>query len=198
MCDVSGDIGFSAPEGLRKRVAGGISKEPLGTPSTTANAAAVLIPIVARQTPSVLFTLRATELSLHAGQISFPGGRFQPEDGTFLETALRETEEETGIARSHVEVMGFLDPYLTGTGYTVIPVVGFLKEGFTQVRNEREVAEIFEVPLEFLLDPANRALRRAERNGVWREFHSIRYHHYDIWGATAGMIVNLSQRLQRR
>jgi 8-oxo-dGTP pyrophosphatase MutT (NUDIX family) len=198
MYDVSEDTGFSAPEGLRKSLADGITMDPLVTPAATLNAAAVQIPIVARETPSVLFTLRATDLSLHAGQISYPGGRFQQEDGTFLETALRETEEETGITRNHVEVVGFLDPYLTSTGYTVIPVVGFLKQGFTLVRNEHEVAEIFEVPLNFLLDPENRALRRAERNGVWREFHSIRYRDYEIWGATAGMIVNLSQRLQGR
>lgn len=164
-------------------------------PRKAENPAAVLVPIIAREKPSILLTLRTTGMSLHAGQICFPGGRYQSTDEDFLRTALRETEEETGISPDLVGIAGFLDPYRTGTGYTVIPAVGVLGEDFELRPDQREVAEIFEVPLDHVLDPANREVHRAERGGVMRSFHAIRYGERFIWGATAGMIVNLSEKL---
>ncbi len=137
-------------------------------------------------------------MPLHAGQICFPGGRFQDEDEDFLHTALRETEEETGISGSAIEIAGFLDPYKTVTGYTIIPVVGLLREEVALVPNRNEVEEIFEAPLAHLLDPANHERRREERNGTKREYYAIRYRERLIWGATAGMIVNFSNRLGKR
>jgi 8-oxo-dGTP pyrophosphatase MutT (NUDIX family) len=109
--------------------------------------AAVLLPIVLRPEPTILFTRRTEHLSRHGGQVSFPGGRAQPDDLSLVETALRETQEETGITSGFVSVAGFLDPYETGTGYAILPVVGLLSEGFPLLPEPNEVAEIFEVPL---------------------------------------------------
>jgi 8-oxo-dGTP pyrophosphatase MutT (NUDIX family) len=198
MCEGSDRPNLSEPAGLKDHIRRRLDSTPALVPSAADNPAAVLVPIRLGDTPSLLLTLRADGLPTHAGQISFPGGRFQGGDGSFLETALRETEEETGIGRVHVEVAGFLDPYRTVTGYTVIPAVGFLKEGFAVSRNAREVAEIFEVPLSSVLDPGNHCLEQAKRNGVVRTFHVIRHGERRIWGATAGMIVNLAARLKSR
>jgi 8-oxo-dGTP pyrophosphatase MutT (NUDIX family) len=160
--------------------------------------AAVLAPIVARAEPTMLFTRRTEHLSSHAGQICFPGGRVHATDADLVETALREMEEEIGIARAAVEIAGFLDAYETlDTGYLILPVVGFLAPDYALDINRAEVAEAFEAPLSFLLDPRNHALKRVERGGVMREFHAIDYAGHTIWGATAAMIVNLSERLQR-
>jgi 8-oxo-dGTP pyrophosphatase MutT (NUDIX family) len=164
-------------------------------PASVENPAAVLIPIVMGPRPGVLLTLRPEEMSLHAGQICFPGGRYQLEDRDFLQTALRETEEKTGISRDAVEVAGFLDPYKTVTGYTVIPVVGLLRGAFTLIPNRKEVDEIFEAPLSHLLEPANHERRSMEREGKVREFYAIRFEERLIWGARAAMIVNFTKRL---
>jgi 8-oxo-dGTP pyrophosphatase MutT (NUDIX family) len=157
--------------------------------------AAVLLPIVARKEPSVLFTQRTAHLSRHAGQVSFPGGRVQDDDLSLVETALRETREETGIDPRFVSVAGFLDAYETGTGYAIAPVVGMLEEGFTLLPDPNEVSEIFEVPLDFLLDPANRMRRAREWQGKRREFWAYQYGPHYIWGATAAILVNFSERL---
>lgn len=157
--------------------------------------AAVLVPIVMRQEPSVLFTERSARLAHHAGQVSFPGGRADPADATLLRTALRETQEETGIEESFITVAGFLDAYETGTGFAILPVVGLLREGFALVPDTNEVAEIFEVPLAFLLDPANRQKNQAEWKGRMRHYYAFRYHGHYIWGATAAMLVNFAERL---
>ncbi len=183
---------------LLQRIAPHLSTVAPAVPAAVENPAAVLIPIVERPNPSVLLTLRTEEMPLHAGQICFPGGRFQHEDGDFQRTALRETEEETGICRDAVEVAGFLDPYRTVTGYTVIPVVGLLREEFALLPNPNEVNEIFEAPLAHLLDPANHERRSRERGGMIREYYAIRFEERLIWGATAGMIVNFSTRLGNR
>lgn len=151
-----------------------LREAPAG-PGSVENPAAVLIAIMERPRPSVLLTLRSGEMSLHAGQICFPGGRFQLEDRDFLQTALRETEEETGITQDAVEVAGFLEPCKTVTGYTVIPVVGLLRGEFNLAPNHNEVEEIFEAPLAHLLDPANHERRSVERNGTVRESYAIRY-----------------------
>jgi len=164
-----------------------------GGPRTLAPAA-VLLPIVQRDEPTILFTRRTEHLSRHAGQVSFPGGRAQDDDKTLVETALRETHEEIGVTPEFVSVAGFLDPYETGTGYAILPVVGLLKNGFSVVPEVNEVAEIFEVPLAFLLDPANREKRTGEWQGKKREFYAFQYNGHYIWGATAAILVNFRDR----
>jgi 8-oxo-dGTP pyrophosphatase MutT (NUDIX family) len=158
--------------------------------------AAVLVPIVFNMEPEVVFTTRTAHLPKHAGQICFPGGRFHDSDETLIETALREAQEEIGLRRDFVEIGGFLDPYPTSTGFAVLPVIGFLDRRPQLTANADEVAEIFEVPLAFLLDPQNLQTRRVERNGVMRDTYAIPFREYTIWGATAGMIVNLSEKLR--
>jgi 8-oxo-dGTP pyrophosphatase MutT (NUDIX family) len=158
--------------------------------------AAVLMPIVERAEPSVLFTRRTEHLPSHAGQICFPGGRFDASDASLIQTALREMEEEIGLGADEVEIAGFLDSYETlNTGFAILPVVGFLRADYLLSVNKEEVAEVFEAPLAYLLDPSNHAIRSVERGGVMREFYAIDYGAHTIWGATAAMIVNLSERL---
>ncbi|MBA2588740.1 MAG: CoA pyrophosphatase [Alphaproteobacteria bacterium] len=162
--------------------------------------AAVLLPVVAQRSlseegPMLLFTRRTDTLARHSGQVSFPGGRCEAGDLSPVETALRETFEETGIAPSFVSMAGYLDRYLTGTGFDIQPVVGVLADGFAQVPDPREVAEIFEVPLAFLCDPANRRRESRELGGTRRNFYAFTYKEHEIWGATAAIIVNLAQRL---
>jgi 8-oxo-dGTP pyrophosphatase MutT (NUDIX family) len=158
--------------------------------------AAVLIPVILRAEPTLLFTRRTERLAQHSGQVSFPGGRSDLADLTPVQTALRETMEETGIAPALVDVAGYLDRYLTGTGFDIQPVVGVVAEGFVPKPNAMEVAEIFEVPLAFLLDPANRQRQTRELGGRQRSFYSIRHGGHEIWGATAAIIVNLAERLK--
>jgi 8-oxo-dGTP pyrophosphatase MutT (NUDIX family) len=159
--------------------------------------AAVIVPIIRRAEPVVLFTRRTEHLPSHAGQICFPGGSYAPSDETLIRTALRELEEEIGVPAESVTIAGFLDAYETlNTGFRILPVVGFLDETFHLIINQAEVAEVFEVPLSFLIDTGNHQLKYAERGGVMREFYSIRYGEHEIWGATAAMIVNLSERLR--
>ena len=159
-------------------------------------AAAVLIPIVVRpQGASVLLTLRTDHLRDHAGQVSFPGGRVEPQDQGPEETALRETEEEVGLARQYIEVIGELDMYETRTGFRITPIVGVVEPGFELKFDEFEVAEAFEVPLGFVLDPANHERRSLVWRGARRHFYAVSYEGRLIWGATAGMLVNLSRRL---
>ena len=157
--------------------------------------AAVLLPVVVRQEPVLLFTRRTETLARHSGQVSFPGGRSETRDLSPVETALRETLEETGIAPSFVSMAGYLDRYLTGTGFDIQPVVGVLADGFAVAPDPREVADIFEVPLAFLCDPANRRRESREIGGATRSFYAFTYNEHEIWGATAAIIVNLAQRL---
>ena len=159
--------------------------------------AAVIVPIVRRKEPALLFTRRTEHLPSHAGQICFPGGAYDPSDETLIRTALRELEEEIGLSSASVHVAGFLDAYETlNTGFRILPVVGFVDAEFRLTINPDEVAEVFEAPLSFLIDPRNHALKYAERGGVMREFYSINYGGHEIWGATAAMIVNLSERMR--
>ncbi len=140
--------------------------------------------------PSVLLTRRAERLARHAGQISFPGGRADPEDGTPQRTALREAEEEIGLPASEVEIVGRLDDYLVGTGYRITPVVGFVTAPPAFEADTREVAEVFEVPLSFVLEPANYRRDKMTIGGVERRFYVMPYEAYHIWGATAAILVN--------
>ena len=158
--------------------------------------AAVLFPIVERDDGhTVLLTQRTAHLRDHAGQISFPGGRVEDDDPTPVDTALRETEEEIGLAREHVEILGFLPEYRTGTGFRVTPVVALVRPPFELAIDPFEVAEAFEVPLAFLLDPANHKRHSLHYRGALRHFFAMPYGDYFIWGATAGMIRSLADRL---
>jgi 8-oxo-dGTP pyrophosphatase MutT (NUDIX family) len=161
----------------------------------TAVKAAVLLPLIQRHEPHLLFTRRTESLARHSGQVSFPGGRSEPADLTPIETALRETFEETGIAPSFVSVAGYLDRYLTGTGFDIQPVVGLVAEGFALTPDSSEVAATFEVPLAFLLDPANRRRTSRMLAGKERHFYSFIFDGHEIWGATAAIIVNLAEYL---
>jgi 8-oxo-dGTP pyrophosphatase MutT (NUDIX family) len=153
--------------------------------------AAVLVPVVDREDQlTVLFTRRTAHLHDHAGQISFPGGRAEPDEAA-LDTALRETEEEIGLARAHVEPLGELTEYVTVTGYRVTPVVALVRPPFELAPDEFEVAEIFEVPLAFLLDPENHQRNSVVYEGLKRHYYAMPYGPYYIWGATAGMLMNL-------
>lgn len=158
--------------------------------------AAVLIPIVLRDAPTVLFTERAAHLAHHPGQVSFPGGRAEPEDGSPAATALRELQEETGIAADFVTVAGFMLPYETVTGFAVQPVVGLVREGFTLAPDAREVEAIFEVPLAYFLDPAHCRTESLERGGIKRHFYAYRPGDRYIWGATAAILRGLGERLR--
>lgn len=164
-------------------------------PTRQLSPAAVLVPLVVRPEPAVLFTRRTPHLSRHAGQVSFPGGRLHADDPSLVRTALRETEEETGIAAEFVQVAGFLDCYETGTGFAILPVVGLLRDGFVLAPDPNEVEEVFEVPLRFLLDSSNRERRSMEWQGRRREFYAFSYGPHYIWGATAGILVNFADRV---
>jgi 8-oxo-dGTP pyrophosphatase MutT (NUDIX family) len=154
--------------------------------------AAVLVPIIERpEGLTVLLTQRTAHLNDHAGQVSFPGGRCEAEDPTPVFTALRETEEEIGLDRSRIEVLGLLPEYRTGTGFSVTPVVGLVRPPFSLSPDSFEVAEVFETPLSFLLDPANHQRHSMEIGGVMRHYYAMPYEGYFIWGATAGMLVSL-------
>lgn len=153
--------------------------------------AAVLIPVINRgDQPTVMFTQRTAHLNDHAGQISFPGGRKDPGDVDAAHTALRETEEETGLARDRVQVLGRIPDYTTGTGFIVTPVVGWVESPAEYVPDPFEVAEVFEVPLAFLLDPRNHRQETALFKGRMRTYYALPWQGRYIWGATAGMLVS--------
>lgn len=158
--------------------------------------AAVLFPIVLRPTgPTVLLTRRTEQLRDHPGQISFPGGRIDASDRSPEEAALREAMEEVGLNSRHIEIVGFLPEYRTVTGYQVTPVVGFVTPPFDLQPGASEVAEVFEVPLSFLLDSHNHQRHSRETPGGRRYFFAMPYGPYFIWGATAGMIVSLARAM---
>jgi 8-oxo-dGTP pyrophosphatase MutT (NUDIX family) len=159
-------------------------------------AAAVLIPIVLRPSAlTILLTQRTEHLRDHAGQVSFPGGRCEPGDDSATATALREAHEEIGLDPAQVEVLGVLDEYRTGTGFAVIPVVGLVKPPLEIKLDDFEVAEVFEPPLDFLLQPTNFSRHRIEYQGSWREYWAVPWQDRFIWGATAGMLMNLREFL---
>ena len=159
--------------------------------------AAVLIPLVVHMDiTTVLLTRRTEHLAKHPGQISFPGGHMEDVDVTPEETALRETEEETGLHRRHIDIIGKLDDYETRTGFRVTPVVAVVTPPFVLEPDPYEVAEAFEVPLAFLLDPVNHHTHSHIYEGTKRVFYAIPFNEYFIWGATAGMLINLYEVLE--
>lgn len=165
-------------------------------PGRPLTAAAVLVPVVARDEGlSLLFTRRTEHLTDHAGQISFPGGRIDPGDEDAWAAALRETEEEVGLPRTHVRLAGRLDTYVTRTGFEVTPLVGLISPPFPMSPDSFEVAEVFEAPLPFFLDPTNREIHSRLYQGKERFFFAFPYGDHYIWGATAGMLVNLVEVL---
>ncbi len=197
------------PDGLRARFEQRLRWEPEATEvrwreDIDPRVAAVLIPLVVRESGlTVLLTQRADHLSDHAGQVSFPGGRHEPTDASAIATALRETQEEVGLDPARVEVLGALPDYLTSTGFRVTPVAGLVRPPFTVKADTLEVAEVFEVPLAFLMNPANHEVRvlHWEKDGQQgeRRFFAMPYPrgesgelggHHLIWGATAGMLRN--------
>lgn len=157
--------------------------------------AAVLVPVVARQPLTVLFTLRTEHLASHAGQVSFPGGKIDDSDASATATAIREAEEETALPENAIEPLGFLDTYRTSTGYSVAPLVSLIEPGHPLRPNPGEVADIFEVPLAFLMDPDNIALHARMWLGRERHFYAYTYENRYIWGATAGILNNMRERL---
>lgn len=170
---------------------------PRPVPEIVPQRAAVLVPIVEREAgPTILLTRRTDHLPTHAGQISFPGGREEPQDKGAIATALRETEEEVGLSRRHVTVAGRLDSYLTVTGYRIVPIVGIVSPPFSLTLQEEEVAEAFEVPLSFIIDPNNHQLHSRKFRGTVRDYYALPYKNFYIWGATAHMLVNLSDVLR--
>ena len=158
--------------------------------------AAVLVAITDRAQPGVILTRRTEHLRRHAGQIAFPGGRVDPADADAIAAALREAEEEIALPPAAVAVIGVADRYRTGTGFDITPVVGVVPPDLPLVAAEAEVASVFEVPLAFLLDPANQVEAITEWQGRTRRYYEIVWGERRIWGATAGMIVNLSRRLR--
>jgi 8-oxo-dGTP pyrophosphatase MutT (NUDIX family) len=172
------------PEGSERALPGREGRAP--TP------ASVLIPLVQRATGlTVLLTQRNADLTDHPGQVSFPGGRAEAYDQDAIDTALRESEEEIGLERRHVEILGALPQYLTGTGYCVTPIVGLVQPPFEVSADPSEVAAIFEVPLAFLMDGMNHQRLSVEMANGRRSFYAMPYEGYYIWGATAGMLRNL-------
>jgi 8-oxo-dGTP pyrophosphatase MutT (NUDIX family) len=167
-----------------------------GRDAAAVTAAAVLVPIVRREPEmTVIFTQRTTHLKAHSGQVSFPGGRAEPQDPTPEFTALREAQEEIGLPMERVEVLARLPDYLTRTGFRVTPVVGLLQPPLGLRPDPREVDEIFEVPLAFLLDPKNHERRTRELQGQTVGYYAMQFGSRTIWGATAGMLVNLYRQL---
>ena len=180
---------FAAPPPWRPEFAA----EPRFTDGATVPAS-VLVPIVQRARPTVLLTQRTAHLSTHSGQIAFPGGKQDATDKDLCATALREALEEVGLQAGFVEILGALPVYATGTGFTITPVVALVQTGFAVTRNANEVDDVFEVPLDFLMDPANHRRHEFEWQGMRREWLSMPYQdgvtERFIWGATAGMLRN--------
>ena len=160
--------------------------------------AAVMVPVVARaEGATVLLTQRTNHLRAHPGQIAFPGGRMDPEDISPAAAAFREAHEEIGLTARHASAIGYLDPYQTGTGYRVIPLVAMVQTGFELIVNPDEVDATFEVPLAYLMQPDNQKLHHREIDGVMRSFHAVPFGERYIWGVTAGILRNFYEKLYR-
>jgi 8-oxo-dGTP pyrophosphatase MutT (NUDIX family) len=161
----------------------------------TLTPAAVLVPVLARTPLTVLLTERTGHLKAHAGQIAFPGGRIETTDSSPLAAALREAHEEVGLPSEAVTPLGYLDPYRTGTGYTITPVVALVQPDFAVKPDTNEVADVFEVPFSFLMDVSNHRIDNRFWRGADRRFYALQFEQRYIWGATAGIITTLYRRL---
>jgi 8-oxo-dGTP pyrophosphatase MutT (NUDIX family) len=157
--------------------------------------AAVLIPVVDHPEPTVLLTQRAAHLNEHAGQISLPGGKIDAADASPLDAALREAEEEIGLKRDFIDPVGYLDLYATGFGFRILPTVARVRPGFTLTINHSEVDDAFEVPLSFLMNPANHQIHSKEFRGMERFYYAMPFAERYIWGATAGILRVLYERI---
>jgi len=157
--------------------------------------ASVLVPIVDRDAPTVLLTQRTAELASHAGQVAFPGGKIDPGDESPVAAALREAKEEVGLAPMLVEPIGYLDLYLTFSGFRILPTVARVKPEFTLTLNPGEVTEAFEVPLEFLMNPRNHERKTRDWKGIARDYYAMPFGERYIWGVTAGILRNLYERV---
>ena len=179
------------------RLDGGLVGRPRPNGNRALKLAAVLVPVVDYENePKILLTRRADHLAQHSGQVAFPGGKVEAEDGGPVSAALREAQEEIGLAAEYVEVAGFLSTYETGSGFRILPVVGFVRPGFQLEIDHNEVAETFEVPLELMINEANYNRHEIEWEGRMEAYYAVEYEGYNIWGATAGMLRNLSRRMQ--
>jgi 8-oxo-dGTP pyrophosphatase MutT (NUDIX family) len=159
--------------------------------------AAVLVPVVDHPEPTVLLTQRAQHLPDHPGQVSFPGGKIDQSDASPLASALREAEEEIGLARSFVEPIGYLDLYMTTLGYRIVPVIAHVRPGFSLTLNTSEVDATFEVPLGYLMDQSNVQRHSRDWQGMTRHYYAITFGERYIWGVTAGILRNLHDRIYR-
>ena len=157
--------------------------------------AAVLVPIVERSEPTVLLTQRTVDLASHAGQISFPGGRIEPNDESPVAAAMREAKEEVGLAPMLIEPIGYLDLYLTFSGFRILPTVARVKPDFSLTINPSEVVDAFEVPLQFLMTPANHQRKSRDWKGITRDYYAMPFGDRYIWGITAGILRNLYDRI---
>lgn len=162
---------------------------------TATKAASVLVPIVDRSVPTVLLTQRTAELASHAGQVAFPGGKIDPDDESPVAAALREAREEVGLAPTLVEPIGYLDLYLTFSGFRILPTVARVKPEFTLTLNPGEVTEAFEVPLDFLMNTQNHQRKTRDWKGIARDYYAMPFGERYIWGVTAGILRNLYERI---
>ena len=167
----------------------------MGAPIKATRPAAVLVPVIDRGEPTVLLTQRTPDLTTHAGQVAFPGGKIERDDVSPVAAALRETREETGLPAALIEPIGYLDLYLTFSGFRILPTVARVKPDFTLTLNPSEVTEAFEVPLKFLMTPANHARKIRDWRGIPREYYEIPFENRYIWGITAGILRNLYERI---
>jgi 8-oxo-dGTP pyrophosphatase MutT (NUDIX family) len=158
----------------------------------------VLIPIVDHEEPTVLLTQRSAHLKEHSGQVAFPGGKIDATDKSPLDAALREAEEEVGLDRSFIDPIGYLGVYGTGFGFRILPTLARVKPGFNLTINHSEVDDAFEVPLSFLMNPANHQLRSKEFRGMERTYYEMPFAERYIWGATAGILRILYERIYLR
>jgi len=192
-----------SPEELRERLAsivGGhevvYGEEVVGILEQPPTPAAVLVPIILHPEPSLLLTRRTSHLKKHAGQVSFPGGRIDPEDKDAVATALREAEEEVGLDPTRVEIVGRMDEYVTGTGFIITPVIGLLPPGLSFRPSPNEVEAIFEFPFSVLLDPEAPRRQKQHTRGQWREYWVWPHPDHFICGATAAIMYHLAGKLR--